>query len=110
MPYRPPLVPYETFVADPPDLPVRQPGEDGAATVGRAEVVATDPHGVTFKAALSDGGSLVVRLDAAGHGVIRVRLADDPQARTRSARALTLVHPRAYPAAITVDTTGLEAR
>ncbi len=27
MPYRPPLVPYETFVADPPDLPVRTPGE-----------------------------------------------------------------------------------
>ena len=65
----------------------RSRGEDGVATVGRAEVVATDPHGVTFKAALSDGGSLVVRLDAAGHGVIRVRLADDPQARTRSARA-----------------------
>ena len=30
MPYRPPLVPHETFVADPPELPVRPPGEDGA--------------------------------------------------------------------------------
>ena len=47
--------PYETFVADPPDLPVRQPGEDGVAVVGRAEVVATTQP--TFKAALSDGGS-----------------------------------------------------
>ncbi|MGX4654417.1 TIM-barrel domain-containing protein [Micromonospora sp. SCSIO 07396] len=105
MPYRPPLVPYETFVADPPDLPVREPGEDGVATVGRAEVVATDGHGVTVKATLSDGGSLVVRLDAAGHGVIRVRLTEDPQARSRSARAVPLVHPRPHPAAITVDDT-----
>ena len=30
MPYRPPLVPHETFVADPPDLPVRAPGEPGS--------------------------------------------------------------------------------
>ncbi|MCL7458021.1 alpha-xylosidase [Micromonospora sp. MSM11] len=103
MPYRPPLVPYETFVADPPDLPVRGPGEDGAAVVGRAEVVATDPHGVTFKAALSDGASMALRVDAAGEGVIRVRLADDPQARSRSARALPLMHPGAHPATVTVD-------
>ncbi|WP_230415597.1 hypothetical protein [Micromonospora tarapacensis] len=43
MPYRPPLVPYETFVADPPDLPVRAPGEGGPAVVSRAEVAGTDP-------------------------------------------------------------------
>ncbi|MER7457787.1 TIM-barrel domain-containing protein [Micromonospora sp. NPDC126480] len=102
MPYRPPLVPYETFVADPPDLPVRAPGEDGAALVGRAELVAADPHGVTVKATLSDGASTVVRVDAAGDGVIRVRLADDPQARGRAARAAPLVHPGAHPATVTV--------
>ena len=30
MPYRPPLVPHETFVADPPDLPVRPPANMGS--------------------------------------------------------------------------------
>ncbi|WP_433527893.1 TIM-barrel domain-containing protein [Micromonospora sp. CA-263727] len=103
MPYRPPLVPYETFVADPPELPVRTPGEDGVALVGRAEVAGADPHGATFKAALADGVTAVVRIDAAGDGVIRVRLAEDAQARSRSARAVPLVHPRAHPATVTVD-------
>ncbi|SCL36264.1 alpha-D-xyloside xylohydrolase [Micromonospora nigra] len=103
MPYRPPLVPYETFVADPPDLPVRGPGEDGSALVGRAEIVGTDPHGVTVKATLSDGASTVVRVDSAGDGVIRVRLAEDPQARSRSARVLPLVRPGDHPATVTVD-------
>ncbi|MEV6693728.1 TIM-barrel domain-containing protein [Micromonospora sp. NPDC051196] len=100
MPYRPPLVPYETFVADPPDLPVRGPDDDGPAVLTRAELAGTDPHGVTLKATLTDGATTVVRIDAAGHGVIRVRLADDPQARSRSARAVTLVHPPMYPATV----------
>ncbi|MGB2570116.1 TIM-barrel domain-containing protein [Micromonospora citrea] len=105
MPYRPPLVPYETFVADPPDLPVRAPGEHGAAVVTRAEVGGTDPHGVTFTATTSDGDTLVARVEAAGDGVIRVRLADDLAARSRSARALPLVHPSAHPAEVTVTST-----
>ncbi|TDC39818.1 TIM-barrel domain-containing protein [Micromonospora sp. KC213] len=102
MPYRPPLVPYETFVADPPDLPVRGPGEQGAAVVARATVAGTDPHGVTLTAATSDGGILTVRVEAAGEGVIRVRLAEDLAARSRSARALPLVHPAAHPAVVAV--------
>ncbi|MEV4482026.1 TIM-barrel domain-containing protein [Micromonospora coxensis] len=105
MPYRPPLVPYETFVADPPDLPVRGPGEHGPAVVTRAEVGGTDPHGVTFTATTSDGDTLVARVEAAGDGVIRVRLADDLAARSRSARALPLVHPVAHPAEVTVTST-----
>ncbi|MFI7024829.1 TIM-barrel domain-containing protein [Micromonospora sp. NPDC049900] len=103
MPYRPPLVPYETFVADPPDLPVRSPGEDGTAVVGRAEFVGGDTSGATFKAALADGVTAVVRVEAAGDGVIRVRLAEDPQARSRSARAVTLVHPQTRAATVTAD-------
>ncbi|SCG54549.1 TIM-barrel domain-containing protein [Micromonospora halophytica] len=102
MPYRPPLVPYETFVADPPDLPVRAPGEHGTAVVTRAEVGGTDPHGVTLTAVTSAGDTLVARVEAAGDGVIRVRLADDLAARSRSARALPLVHPAAHPAEVTV--------
>jgi alpha-D-xyloside xylohydrolase len=103
MPYRPPLVPYESFVADPPDLPVRGPGEDGAAVVDRAEVVATDRHGVTLAAATSDGVALLARVESAGDGVIRVRLAEDLTARSRSARALPLVTPHPRPAVVTVD-------
>ncbi|WBB80668.1 alpha-xylosidase [Micromonospora sp. WMMD882] len=105
MPYRPPLVPFETFVADPPDLPVRVAGDDGPAVVGRAEVVGTDVDGVTLKGATSDGDALVVRVEAAGDGVIRVRLAEDPQARSRSARILPLVTPQSRPARVEVDAT-----
>ncbi|MFY1576547.1 TIM-barrel domain-containing protein [Verrucosispora sp. WMMD703] len=103
MPYRPPLVPYETFVADPPDLPVRTPGEGGPAMVSRAEIAGTDAHGATVKAVLADGVTAVVRIDAAGDGMIRVRLAEDPQARSRSARLMPLTHPRPHPATVTVD-------
>ncbi|MEU8092049.1 TIM-barrel domain-containing protein [Micromonospora chalcea] len=102
MPYRPPLVPYETFVADPPDLPVRAPGEEGADDVLRAEVAATDAHGVTLTATCASGRTLVTRVEAAGDGIIRVRLADDPSVRSRSAPALTLVHPQPHPATVTV--------
>ena len=97
MPYRPPLVPHETFVADPPELPVRAPGESGLSAVTRAEVVSAEPGGVVLKGATGDGGTLLIQLSGAGEGVIRVRLSDDPQARSRSARALPLVHPGDHP-------------
>lgn len=93
MPYRPPLVPHETFVADPPELPVRAPGESGLSALTAVEVVATDSAGVTLKARTDAGESLVAHVGAAGEGVIRVRLSQDPQARSRSAAALPLVRP-----------------
>jgi alpha-D-xyloside xylohydrolase len=96
MPYRPPLVPHETFVADPPDLPVRAPGEQGLSALVRAELLTTDASGAAFKAETTDGESLSVAIAAAGEGVIRVRLSEDPQARSRSARIMTLVHPGSY--------------
>ncbi|GAB3840706.1 hypothetical protein GCM10029963_09890 [Micromonospora andamanensis] len=61
--------------------------------VSRAEVAGTDANGATVKAVLADGVTAVVRVDAAGDGMIRVRLAEDPQARSRSARLMPLVHP-----------------
>jgi len=103
MPYRPPLVPHETFVADPPDLPVRAPGEHGLRALTRAEVLSTESAGVTCKGSAADGESLVVSISAAGEGVIRVRLSAEPDARSRSARALPLVNPGPYPARVTVD-------
>jgi len=103
MPYRPPLVPHETFVADPPDLPVRAPGEHGLSALTRAEVLGVDATGVNLKAGTSDGASLAVRISAAGEGVLRVRLSEDPQARSRSSRALQLVRPRPYAADVRVD-------
>ncbi|MFD0747117.1 hypothetical protein ACFQ1L_38880 [Phytohabitans flavus] len=102
MPYRPPLVPYETFVADPPDLPVRSPGERGLSAVTRAELVTTDASGVSVKATTSDGGTLAIQIGAAGEGILRVRLSEAPDARGRAARALTLVRPEAHPATVTV--------
>lgn len=102
MPYRPPLVPYETFVADPPDLPVRAPGEQGLSAVTRAELVTTDASGVSVKATTSDGGTLAIQIGAAGEGILRVRLSEAPDARGRSARALALVRPEPHPATVTV--------
>jgi alpha-D-xyloside xylohydrolase len=99
MPYRPPLVPYETFVADPPELPVRRPGEQGLSALTRAELLATDSHGVSLKGQSSVGETLLVQVAAAGEGVIRVRLGEDPDARSRSATALPLVTPGRFDAA-----------
>jgi alpha-D-xyloside xylohydrolase len=96
MPYRPPLVPHETFVADPPELPVRAPGETGLGALTRADLVASDGQGVTLKALTSAGETLSVGIGAAGEGIIRVRLSEDPDARSRSARALPLVHPGTF--------------
>lgn len=93
MPYRPPLVPYETFVADPPELPVRRPGEHGLSVLARAELLGTETHGVTLKGITSQGETLLAQVAIAGEGVIRVKLSQDPDARSRSAAATSLVHP-----------------
>jgi alpha-D-xyloside xylohydrolase len=102
MPFRPPLVPHETFVADPPELHVRQPGEQGLAALTAAEVTSLDTGSVTVKAITTDGETLTVELSAAGEGVIRVKLSQDPDAQSRSARVATLVHPGHF-AGATVD-------
>ena len=93
MPYRPPLVPFETFVADPVDLPVRGPGEHGLSAVVRGELLTADASGLAVKGETGDGGTLVIEVSTAGAGVIRVRLAPDTDARSRSARAIALVRP-----------------
>jgi len=109
MPYRPPLVPHETFVADPVDLPVRAPGDEGLSALARAEVLMVNGATVTFKAVTTDGETLVAELCAAEEGVIRVRLSQDPDARSRSARATTLVRP-ATDAGARVEVTDGRAR
>jgi len=109
MPYRPPLVPHETFVADPPELPVRAPGESGLGALTRADLVASDGQGVTLKALTSAGETLSVGIGAAGEGIIRVRLSEEPDARSRSARALPLVHPGSFPGT-RVEVTGGRVR
>ena len=96
MPYRPPLVPHETFVADPVDLPVRPPGQSGLSALVRAEVLGSDSAGITVKALTSDGKTLVAEVYAAAEGVIRVRLSGEPDAKTRSAPVVTMVHPGRY--------------
>jgi alpha-D-xyloside xylohydrolase len=93
MPYRPPLVPHETFVADPVDLPVRPPGQQGLSALARAEVLTVDRASVALKGTTTDGVTLVAEIGSAGEGVIRVRLSQDPVARSRSARATNLVTP-----------------
>ncbi|GGK99965.1 alpha-xylosidase [Sphaerisporangium melleum] len=93
MPYRPPLVAHEYFSADPPELPVRARGEQGLSALVRAEVMATGGDTATFKVSTSAEEVLVAQVSVAGEGVIRVRLDEDAAARTRSARAIEMVHP-----------------
>jgi alpha-D-xyloside xylohydrolase len=97
MPYRPPLIPRETFVADPVDLPVRRAGEDGLLAIARAELVDAAEGRASLKAVTADGQVLTAELAIAGPGIIRVRLSADPHARTRSAPVVTLVHPGSDP-------------
>ncbi|MBE3012510.1 alpha-xylosidase [Microbispora sp. NEAU-D428] len=100
MPYRPPLIAREFFVADPPELPVREPGEEGLSALTSAEVVASDGQGVTLKGSTSAEETLVVQITVAGEGVIRVRLSEDPDARTRSSRVISMVTPGEYGEAV----------
>ncbi|MBG0820839.1 alpha-xylosidase [Planomonospora sp. ID91781] len=99
MPYRPPLIAHEYFVADPPELPVRSHGEGGLSALTAAELVAADAAGVVLKATTSAEETLVACVGVAGEGVIRVRLGEDADARTRSARAITMVTPGGFPGA-----------
>ncbi|MGR6923889.1 TIM-barrel domain-containing protein [[Actinomadura] parvosata] len=96
MPYRPPLVAHEYFVADPPELPVRERGEGGLSALTSAELVAADGAEVMLKAVTSAEETLVVQVGVAGEGVIRVRLSEDATARPRSERAVGLVSPGTY--------------
>jgi alpha-D-xyloside xylohydrolase len=93
MPFRPPLVAHEYFSADPPELPRRRHREGGPLEIIHAELMATDPNGVSLKAHATSGDLLTAQVTAAGEGIIRVRLSTDPAARTRSARLLPLTHP-----------------
>jgi alpha-D-xyloside xylohydrolase len=99
MPYRPPLVAREFFVADPPELPQRANGEQGLSAVTSAEVVETAPASVLLKAATSAGEELYVELAAVAEGVIRARLSADPAARPVAERIIELVHAGTYEAA-----------
>ncbi|MGI5269148.1 TIM-barrel domain-containing protein [Nonomuraea sp. CA-218870] len=96
MPYRPPLVAHEYFVADPPELPVRARGEGGLSALTAAELVAADGAAVMLKAVTTAEETLVVQVGAAGEGVIRVRLSADADTRPRSELALALVTPGSY--------------
>ncbi len=93
MPFRPPLVAHEYFVADPPELPRRAHGDPGPESVTRAELTAVEPNGVVLKAATTASTTLYAQVSAAGEGIIRVRLSSDPGARSRSARVLPLTRP-----------------
>jgi len=87
------LVAHEYFVADPPELPVRSHGEGGLSALISAEPVASDAAGVILKAVTSAEETLLVQVGVAGEGVIRVRLGQDADARTRSAAAISMVTP-----------------
>lgn len=104
MPFRPPLVAHEYFSADPPELPRRAYGDPGPETVVHAELAGKDSAGATLLARTDAGTTLHVQIGAAGDGMLRVRLSDEPSARSRSARLLPLTHPD--PGAVATVVTG----
>lgn len=93
MPCREPLTPWITHVADPRDLPVRQPGESGPSRVLRARVESSESGSLRLRAETSSGDELFVGIDAAADGVVRVRLAPSARARPRTAAVTRLVTP-----------------
>ncbi|WP_063774862.1 TIM-barrel domain-containing protein [Kitasatospora azatica] len=93
MPYRQPLAPWITHVADPRDLPLLAPGDEGPSRVLSAEPVSHDREGLRLRALMSTGDHLLIDVRAAGEGVIRVRLAPTAETVTRSAAATRLVTP-----------------
>src|SRR5690606_13113766 len=104
MPYRPPLVAREFFVADPPELPQRAVGEEGLSAVTTAEVVETDASSATLKATTSAGEELYVGLAVAGEGVIRARLSADPAARPAAEKITEPLRPGSWDgASVSVD-------
>ncbi|WP_335987344.1 TIM-barrel domain-containing protein [Glycomyces sp. MUSA5-2] len=117
MPYRPPLVAREFFVADPPELPQRANGEQGLSSVTSAQVVEAGADAVLLKAATSAGEELYVSIAAVAEGVVRTRLAADPAARPAAEQIIELVHAGTYGGAkvtvadgtVTVDAGALRA-
>ncbi|SDL76267.1 alpha-D-xyloside xylohydrolase [Glycomyces sambucus] len=104
MPYRPPLVAREFFVADPPELPQRANGEQGLSAVTSAEVVSTGADFALLKARTSADEELYVAIAVAGEGVVGTRLAADPAARPAAEKIIELVHPGDFAGAkVTVD-------
>ncbi len=104
MPYRPPLVAREFFVADPPELPQRAVGEQGLSAVQSARIVEQDASSVTLRATTSAGEELHVGLSVAGEGVLRARLSADPAARPAAEKITELIHPGTWDgAAVSVE-------
>ena len=106
MPHQEALTPPVIHCADPVQLPVRttddcgQQGEGALSAVVRAELLDHGNGEVRLKGATADGDSLEILVAAASEGVIRIKLAADPESVTRSAAAITLVRPPGCPDAV----------
>ncbi|MBN1171022.1 MAG: alpha-xylosidase [Micromonosporaceae bacterium] len=83
-------------VANSPELPLRLLGEGCLSTLVHAELISTDTSGVTLKAATVEGDCLFAQVDAAGDGIIRVRLREDPSVVSRASLTIPLVTPEVY--------------
>jgi alpha-D-xyloside xylohydrolase len=94
MPYTPPLTPFITHVADPVDLPLLADGDPGPSRVLNATLMRQRVDGVSLRATMSTGDSLLAIVEAAGEGIIRVRLTPSANTTTRSAAAITLTRPQ----------------
>jgi alpha-D-xyloside xylohydrolase len=90
-------VPWIYNLADPPELPVRPPGEEGLSRVTSAEVMEHEPERLRLRARTSAGEVLFLAVESAGEGVIRVRLTTDDHVTSRSAPAIRLVTPGRFP-------------
>ncbi|WP_119071333.1 alpha-xylosidase [Aggregatilinea lenta] len=77
MTFKTPLIPFVSFPAELPELPVRTPGDPGGpAYVVRATVREEQPHGLVLAGTTQTGESVTITLRAVAPGIVRVLLED----------------------------------
>lgn len=86
MAYRSPLLPHVRFLANPPDLPVRQADDPGGPEyVAKASVTAEHAQGLSLTGTTQTGAVLRIRINIVAPGIVRVLLegeASDPHRMT----------------------------
>ncbi len=99
---RAPLLPYVTFEADPPELPVRQRGDRGGPEyIVTASVLAEEAHGLRLAGTTQHGTDLTITVSVVAPGVVRVWLAGEDADPHR----VTLAREVPAPPDVTVEKT-----
>ncbi len=93
MPYRPVLLPYTLFEADPVDLPVRGRGDKGGPDyIVKAAITREDQHGITLDGTTLTGKAARISVRVVAPGIIHVLLENSDTNPKRVTLARDLSH------------------